>query len=74
VNAGRRVLLVNTDPTSNLDEMLGTPLGRLPRNIAGAPGLQAMNIDPEAAAEAYRLRVIAQMASESTEVECGKVR
>ncbi|WP_157267897.1 arsenical pump-driving ATPase [Azohydromonas aeria] len=73
-DAGRRVLLVSTDPASNLDEMLGTPLGRQPRDVAGAPGLQAMNIDPEAAAEAYRRRVIAQMAPESTEAERGTVR
>jgi arsenite-transporting ATPase len=43
--------------------MDSTPLARLPRNIAGAPGLKTMNIDPEAAAEAYRLRVIAQILS-----------
>jgi arsenite-transporting ATPase len=74
VDAGRRVLLVSTDPASNLDEMLATLLGRLPTDVAGAPGLQAMNIDPEAAAEAYRLRVIAQMAPDSTDAERGKVR
>jgi arsenite-transporting ATPase len=74
VDAGRRVLLVSTDPASNLDEMLATSLGRTPRDITGAPGLQAMNIDPEVAAEAYRLRVIAQMAPGSTDAERSKVR
>ena len=74
VDAGRRVLLVSTDPASNLDEMLATPLGRRPRDVPGAPKLQAMNIDPEAAAEAYRQRVIAQMAPASTEAERGHVR
>jgi arsenite-transporting ATPase len=74
VDAGQRVLLVSTDPASNLDEMLGTPLGRHPQPIAGAPGLHAMNIDPEAAAEAYRLRVIGQMTPESTEAERATVR
>ncbi|MDZ5458659.1 TRC40/GET3/ArsA family transport-energizing ATPase, partial [Azohydromonas lata] len=73
-DAGRRVLLVSTDPASNLDEMLATPLGRQPRDVAGAPGLQAMNIAPEAAAEAYRQRVLAQMAPGSTEAERGQVR
>ena len=33
-DAGRRVLLVSTDPASNLDEVLGTTLGREP--TAGA--------------------------------------
>jgi len=55
---GRRVLLVSTDPASNLDEVLSTPLGREPRSVNGAPGLRALNIDPEAAARAYREKVI----------------
>ncbi|ARJ67570.1 arsenical pump-driving ATPase [Magnetospirillum sp. ME-1] len=55
---GNRVLIVSTDPASNLDEVLGTPLGQSPTGIAGAPGLFAMNIDPEAAAHAYRERMV----------------
>ena len=72
-DAGRRVLLVSTDPASNLDEMLGVALSDQPRAIPNAPGLEAMNIDPEAAAEAYRVRVIDQMPAASTEVERGTV-
>ncbi len=60
--AGRRVLLVSTDPASNLDEMLGVALSDEPRAVPGVSGLSAMNIDPEAAAEAYRTRVLGQMA------------
>lgn len=56
---GRKVLLVSTDPASNLDEMLGVALGPEPRPIPGATGLEAANIDPEAAAEDYRRRVLA---------------
>lgn len=56
--AGRRVLLVSTDPASNLDEVLETHLTNSPTPIAGAPGLDAMNIDPAAAAAAYRERLI----------------
>jgi len=55
---GRRVLLVSTDPASNLDEVLETPLGSEPRPIAGADRLSALNIDPEAAARAYRERIV----------------
>jgi arsenite-transporting ATPase len=58
---GRTVLLVSTDPASNLDEMLGTASGNRPIGVPGVPSLSAMNIDPEAAAEAYRARVLAQM-------------
>ena len=55
---GRRVLLVSTDPASNLDEVLGVRLGTQPTAVPGAPGLEALNIDPEAAARAYRERVV----------------
>ena len=57
-DAGQRVLLVSTDPASNLDEMLDTPLSDSPRSIKGVPGLWGMNIDPGNAADAYRSRVI----------------
>lgn len=52
------VLLVSTDPASNLDEVLQTPLGPQPRAVPGAPGLHAMNVDPHAAAAAYREAVV----------------
>lgn len=70
----RRVLLVSTDPASNLDEMLGQALGREPRAIPGAPGLWAMNIDPEAAAEAYRRRVLDQLSAAAAADEREQVR
>jgi arsenite-transporting ATPase len=57
-DAGRRVLLVSTDPASNLDEVLGVTLGASPEPVSAAPGLDAMNIDPMAAAAAYRERVV----------------
>jgi arsenite/tail-anchored protein-transporting ATPase len=55
---GKTVLVVSTDPASNLDEVLGTPLGPSPTSIAGVAGLSALNLDPEAAAVAYRERVV----------------
>jgi arsenite-transporting ATPase len=57
--SGRRVLIVSTDPASNLDEVLETPLNERPTPIAGVPNLSALNIDPEAAAAAYRERMVA---------------
>ena len=68
-DSGRRVLLVSTDPASNLDEMLRQRLANQPMAIPGAPNLAAMNIDPEAAARDYRDRVIGQMAAGSTAAE-----
>lgn len=55
---GKRVLLVSTDPASNLDEVLGTSLGNHPTSVAALPGLFAMNIDPQAAASEYRERLV----------------
>jgi len=55
---GLRVLLVSTDPASNLDEVLGVRLSGEPRAVPGVPGLDAFNIDPEAAAKEYRERAV----------------
>jgi len=56
---GRRVLIVCTDPASNLDDVLDMKVGLQPTPVPGVPGLSVMNIDPESAANAYRERVIA---------------
>jgi arsenite-transporting ATPase len=61
VEAGKRVLLVSTDPASNLDEVLETKLTNHPTPIAGAPGLDALNINPVDAAAAYREKLIGPM-------------
>jgi arsenite-transporting ATPase len=55
---GRKVLLVSTDPASNLDEVFATKLSSEPMPLAEVPGLEALNVDPEAAAVAYRERVV----------------
>lgn len=55
---GRRVLLVSTDPASNLDEVLGVTAGRTPVDVPAVSGLEVMNIDPAAAAAQYREKVI----------------
>jgi arsenite-transporting ATPase len=57
-DAGKQVLLVSTDPASNLDEVLGQKLSGAPTPIPGAAGLRAFNIDPEAAAQTYRDRLV----------------
>jgi arsenite/tail-anchored protein-transporting ATPase len=57
-DTGKRVLLVSTDPASNLDEVLGQKLANSPTPISRVPRLSALNIDPEAAARAYRERLV----------------
>ena len=55
---GKQVLLISTDPASNLDEVLETPLGLKPVPVNGANGLSAMNINPIEAAAEYRERMV----------------
>ncbi|MCA9171185.1 MAG: TRC40/GET3/ArsA family transport-energizing ATPase, partial [Planctomycetales bacterium] len=56
---GKAVLLVSTDPASNLDEVLGTELSNRPTRVGTIASLWAMNIDPEQAAREYRERMVA---------------
>ncbi len=58
VDAGKRVLLVSTDPASNLDEVLEAEIGMTPTPIPGTTTLMAINIDPEEAAHEYKERVV----------------
>ncbi len=56
---GKKVLLVSTDPASNLQHVFHMDIGdREPVAVPDVPGLCALNIDPEAAAQAYRDRVV----------------
>lgn len=71
---GKTVLLVSTDAASNLDEMLGVALRDTPTAVPGAAGLMVMNIDPLAAAESYRERVLAQMGPDASETDRSTVR
>ena len=57
--SGRRVLIVSTDPASNLDEVLETSLGSRAVPVSGVAGLLALNIDPEVSAREYRERMVA---------------
>jgi arsenite/tail-anchored protein-transporting ATPase len=59
VHQGKRVLLVSTDPASNVGQVLGVTIGDVVTPIEHVPGLSALEIDPEQAAEAYRERIIA---------------
>ena len=60
-DAGNDVLLVSTDPASNLQQVLEAPVGSDVAPVESVPNLSAVNIDPEAAADDYRERVIEPM-------------
>jgi arsenite-transporting ATPase len=57
-DSGLRVLLISTDPASNLDEVLGQTLSPEPEMLRSVPCLWAANLDPEAAAAAYREKAV----------------
>ncbi|HEX6559446.1 MAG TPA: arsenical pump-driving ATPase, partial [Longimicrobiales bacterium] len=57
-DSGKRVLLISTDPASNLDEVLGILLNGQPTDVPGVAHLRALNLDPVAEAAAYRERVV----------------
>ena len=56
--AGRRVLLVSTDPASNVGQVFGVGIGNKITAIPAVPRLFALEIDPQAAAQAYRDRIV----------------
>lgn len=60
---GRRVLLVSTDPASNVGQVFGVDIGNRIVDIEAVPGLFALEIDPQAAAQAYRDRIVGPVRS-----------
>lgn len=60
-DAGQRVLLVTTDPASNLADVFEQAIGPDPRPIHGVSGLLAQEIDAEAAARAYREKTLSPL-------------
>ncbi|HWO75567.1 MAG TPA: arsenical pump-driving ATPase [Bacillus sp. (in: firmicutes)] len=57
-DAGKKVLIVSTDPASNLQDVFEIELGTKPVSIPNVNNLFACNLDPEEAAKAYREKVV----------------
>jgi arsenite-transporting ATPase len=55
---GRRVLLVSTDPASNVGQVFGIRIGNSIRAVESVANLSALEIDPQAAAQLYRDRIV----------------
>ncbi|MDY7565893.1 arsenical pump-driving ATPase [Pseudomonas sp. RTC3] len=55
---GKRVLLVSTDPASNVGQVFGISIGNRITPVPAVAHLSALEIDPQAAAQAYRDRII----------------
>jgi len=58
-DSGKRVLLVSTDPASNLQDVFDMPLNNKGTVIKEVPTLTVINLDPEQAAAEYKESVIA---------------
>ncbi|MDG9857390.1 arsenical pump-driving ATPase [Pseudomonas nitroreducens] len=57
-DAGKQVLLVSTDPASNVGQVFGLDIGNKITAITAVPNLAALEIDPQEAAQAYRDRIV----------------
>ena len=55
---GKRVLLVSTDPASNVGQVFGISIGNNITAVPAVPNLAALEIDPQAAAQSYRDRIV----------------
>ena len=53
-----KTLLLTTDPAAHLGDVLDTPVGDEVAAVSGQPNLWAVKIDPKAAAETYKARIL----------------
>lgn len=57
-DAGKRTLIISTDPASNLDDVFAVAAGTAPTPVPDVAGLFVLNLDPEQAAAAFRERAV----------------
>lgn len=57
-DSGKKVILVSTDPASNLQDVFGTELDNKGREIKDVPNLTVSNFEPEASVADYKESVI----------------
>ena len=55
---GFKTLLLTTDPAAHLGDVLDSPVGDDVAAVSGQPNLWAVKIDPKAAAEIYKTRIL----------------
>ena len=58
-DGGEKVLLISTDPASNLQDVFHQDISQQGTGIAEVPGLTVVNLDPVKAADEYRESVVA---------------
>lgn len=57
-NQGYKTLLLTTDPAAHLGDVLGVPVGDTVTPVKDVPNLWATKIDPKAAADVYKTRIL----------------
>jgi len=72
-DSGKVVLLVSTDPASNLKDVLESPIDENINPVNGIDNLFAININPEKSAEAYRNRVAGPLEGIASKDEIKKI-
>jgi arsenite-transporting ATPase len=70
---GKKVLLISTDPASNLEDVLETSISQTIAQHKKIPNLYLVNIDPEKAAEEYRERVITPLKETVSDKEVQRI-
>jgi len=55
---GHKTLLLTTDPAAHLGDVLDSPVGDVIAPVEGQANLWAVKIDPKAAAETYKTRIL----------------
>ncbi len=70
---GKTVLLVSTDPASNVGQVFGLEIGNTITAIPAVSGLSALEIDPDQAAEAYRERIVGPVRGLLPEAELASI-
>lgn len=71
---GKKVLLVSTDPASNLEDVLESKVYDKISPVKGLENLFAININPEVSAEEYRERVTLPLREILPEAEIKKIK
>src|SRR5687768_10976384 len=69
---GKRVLLISTDPASNLEDVLQTPVKNEIKPHQEIATLFTININPDVAAIEYRERATAPLKGIASQVEINK--
>jgi len=70
---GNKVLLISTDPASNLKDVLDSKISDVIKQHSKVPNLFMVNIDPEKSALEYRKRVLEPLRETTNKQELNKI-